>query len=234
MRPSHVPAPSVLSGTRRRCAAVTRLPGYRGKPTARLLGPPPAGDIVLGSECAGVVVAVGAGVNDLRAGDAVVALYGIQSRAPGVDAAATTPLRAASYLADLLALQPRGPYLLGGSSFGGVLAYEMARQPVARGAEVALLAMLDAPGSGCPPELFEDDASILGYLMSQGRPAPEELARLRALAPDARIVVLGSERLRSRRTDHTQDLDWATVIRFQHERIAEVLVIEDLSILLPG
>jgi len=33
-----------------------------------------AGDIVLGSECAGVVVAVGAGVNDLRAGDAVVAL----------------------------------------------------------------------------------------------------------------------------------------------------------------
>lgn len=49
-----------------------------------------------------------------------------------------------------------------------------------------------------------------------------------------RIVVLGSERLRSRRIDHTQDLDWATVIRFQHERIAEVLVIEDLSILIPG
>lgn len=49
-------------------------------------------------------------------------------------------------------------------------------------ADVALLALLDAPGPGCLPELLEDDAAILGYLLCQGRPQPDELARLRGLS----------------------------------------------------
>ena len=40
-------------------------------------------------------------------------------------------------------IQPEGPYLLGGVCIGGVLAYEMARQLVARGQEVAALFLLD-------------------------------------------------------------------------------------------
>jgi amino acid adenylation domain-containing protein len=40
--------------------------------------------------------------------------------------------------------QPNGPYLLGGVSFGGILAYEMARQLRASGQSVALLALFDA------------------------------------------------------------------------------------------
>lgn len=109
------------------------------------------------------------------------AVYGIQARTPTVEAP-TTPALAATYLQDLRTLQPHGPYLLGGSSFGGVLAYEMAHQLRGRGEEVAVLAMLDAPGPGCLPALFEDDAAILGYLLCQGRPASDELARLRALS----------------------------------------------------
>jgi acyl-CoA synthetase (AMP-forming)/AMP-acid ligase II/thioesterase domain-containing protein/acyl carrier protein len=48
------------------------------------------------------------------------------------------------YLDDLLREQPRGPYHLGGWSFGGLVALEMARRLRASGREVALLAILDS------------------------------------------------------------------------------------------
>jgi thioesterase domain-containing protein/acyl carrier protein len=51
---------------------------------------------------------------------------------------------ASRYIEALLPVQPRGPYLLGGWSLGGVIAFEIARQLEARGEPVALLALLDA------------------------------------------------------------------------------------------
>jgi thioesterase domain-containing protein len=42
-------------------------------------------------------------------------------------------------------VQPSGPYVLGGYSFGGVVALEIAQQLVARGERVALLVLLDPP-----------------------------------------------------------------------------------------
>jgi thioesterase domain-containing protein len=44
----------------------------------------------------------------------------------------------------LRSLQPNGPYLLAGWSFGGVLAYEIAQQLVAAGETVSFLGLLDA------------------------------------------------------------------------------------------
>jgi thioesterase domain-containing protein len=52
---------------------------------------------------------------------------------------------ARDYIAEIRAVQPRGPYLLGGFSGGGITAYEMARQLVAEGEEVPLIVMLDTP-----------------------------------------------------------------------------------------
>lgn len=50
---------------------------------------------------------------------------------------------AAHYIQEIRHLQPHGPYHLGGRSFGGAVAFEMARQLRAAGEEVGLLAMLD-------------------------------------------------------------------------------------------
>jgi thioesterase domain-containing protein len=50
---------------------------------------------------------------------------------------------AASYVADLRTHQPRGPYLLSGYCFGGVVAYEMARQLEAQNESVTLLALIN-------------------------------------------------------------------------------------------
>jgi len=57
-----------------------------------------------------------------------------------------TPLAeiARVHVAQLRTVQPEGPYRLAGWSFGGVLAYEMAQQLIAAGAEVDFLGLLDA------------------------------------------------------------------------------------------
>jgi thioesterase domain-containing protein len=46
--------------------------------------------------------------------------------------------------------QPRGPYYLCGASFGGVVAFDMARRLVADGEEVRFLGLLDAYGGAYP------------------------------------------------------------------------------------
>ncbi|HEY3732899.1 MAG TPA: amino acid adenylation domain-containing protein, partial [Streptosporangiaceae bacterium] len=70
-------------------------------------------------------------------------------QAPGLtDASATAASLAGladDYAERVLAAQPDGPYRLGGWSMGGVVAFEIARRLEQAGAEVSLLALLDAP-----------------------------------------------------------------------------------------
>jgi thioesterase domain-containing protein len=50
---------------------------------------------------------------------------------------------ASHYVRELVALQPSGPYRLGGYCLGGTIAFEMAQQLQAQGERVGLVAMLD-------------------------------------------------------------------------------------------
>lgn len=50
---------------------------------------------------------------------------------------------AAFYIKEILEHHPDGPYCLGGSSFGGLVAYEMARQLVQQGKEIGIVALFD-------------------------------------------------------------------------------------------
>ena len=70
----------------------------------------------------------------------------------GAQALPTVEQLAQSYIREMRDVQPCGPYQLLGSSFGGVVAFEMARQLGAAGERVQLLAMLDsfAPGFSRP------------------------------------------------------------------------------------
>jgi amino acid adenylation domain-containing protein len=52
---------------------------------------------------------------------------------------------AARYVEEARSIQPQGPYLLAGYSFGGIVAYEIAQQLAAGGSKVALLAIIDRP-----------------------------------------------------------------------------------------
>ncbi|WP_414585411.1 non-ribosomal peptide synthetase [Scytonema sp. PCC 10023] len=83
--------------------------------------------------------------------------YGLQPM--GIDGESSPLTRiedmAAYYIEALRTVQPRGPYFLGGWSFGGLVAFEMAQQLQSSGHEVALLALLDtaAPVSGNQPSV---------------------------------------------------------------------------------
>ncbi|MCL4674760.1 MAG: polyketide synthase, partial [Pararhodobacter sp.] len=73
--------------------------------------------------------------------------YGLQARGllGGAVPHARLDEAARDYLAEVRQVQPKGPYLLGGFSGGGLTALEMARQLRADGEEVRLLALLDTP-----------------------------------------------------------------------------------------
>ncbi len=91
-------------------------------------------------------------------------IYGVRSQGLGGIA---EPIRrvedmAAFYLKEMREIQPNGPYYLGGYSFGGTVAYEMAQQLVAAGEKVALLAMFDTVVlENMPPDLQPGKAMML-------------------------------------------------------------------------
>lgn len=76
---------------------------------------------------------------------------------------------ARDYISEIREVQPAGPYLLGGFSGGGLIAYEMARQLRAAGEEVAMLVMLDTPLPLREPVSRQDRLAIrLGELREGG------------------------------------------------------------------
>jgi thioesterase domain-containing protein len=72
--------------------------------------------------------------------------YGLQSRGLGGQHTPHSRIEdmAAHYVKEIREFQTDGPYFIGGRSLGGIIAYEMAHQLRAQGAEVGLLAMLDS------------------------------------------------------------------------------------------
>jgi acyl-coenzyme A synthetase/AMP-(fatty) acid ligase/thioesterase domain-containing protein/acyl carrier protein len=64
----------------------------------------------------------------------------------------TIPELAARYVARLVEIEPEGPYVLGGHSLAGIIAYEMALQLRQRGGDVALVFMFDTYGPGFEAE----------------------------------------------------------------------------------
>ncbi|MFY0523094.1 alpha/beta fold hydrolase [Archangium gephyra] len=99
------------------------------------------------------------------------------------------------YVEQVRAVQPEGPYLLGGWSLGGTVAYEMARELRRQGQEVALLVLLDsfAPAGQSTPE--PEAATLLaGFAADLARSAGRELSltpeSLAGLSPDEQLRAL--------------------------------------------
>ncbi|MER5968150.1 amino acid adenylation domain-containing protein [Streptomyces sp. NPDC002055] len=110
-----------------------------------------------------------------------VPLYGLQAQGVG-PATAGDPLPrtleelAAHYTDRLREVQPRGPYRLLGWSTGGIIAQAMATRLQDLGAEVELLAILDAyPAEGFRELPVPDRAEALEALLTMGGHGPESL-----------------------------------------------------------
>lgn len=57
------------------------------------------------------------------------------------------------YIKEVITVQPEGPYFLAGSSFGGIVVYEMAQKLHDMGRQIALVIMFDAYGPNYPNRL---------------------------------------------------------------------------------
>ena len=73
---------------------------------------------------------------------------------------------AAYYIQAIQTLQPQGPYFLGGWSFGGLVAFEMAQQLKRAGQEIGLLAIFDTSASFNKPSLCQSLKFLLGTVWS--------------------------------------------------------------------
>lgn len=90
--------------------------------------------------------------------------YGIQARRLGGRQVGHESVEemAADYIKEIKRIQPTGPYFLGGASFGGLAAFEIAQQLHRNGEKVALLALFD---TGTPeyPVVLPNTTVALSY-----------------------------------------------------------------------
>ena len=107
---------------------------------------------------------------------------------------ATIQQMAAHYIGEVKAVQPRGPYRLLGTSFGGLVTYEMALQLQQSGEQVEFLGMVDTN----PPTCVFEDALDVGHSIRleedprTGRPSSIEASNERV----AEFPPPGSSRIR--------------------------------------
>jgi thioesterase domain-containing protein/NAD(P)-dependent dehydrogenase (short-subunit alcohol dehydrogenase family)/acyl carrier protein len=95
-------------------------------------------------------------------------VFGLQAR--GMDGK-TKPIEsieemAELYLREILQVRPHGPYRLGGASFGGLVAFELARMLAEKNQDTELLFMGDTPAPGEYSKELADEAAVLAYLAS--------------------------------------------------------------------
>jgi thioesterase domain-containing protein len=107
--------------------------------------------------------------------------YGLQAAGlvEGQEALERIEDMAALYLDAIRKLQPQGPYLIGGYSSGGIIAFEMAQQLSRQGEEVGVLAMLDSYRMTPERERVDkDDANLISlFVRTLGRILPVEELR---------------------------------------------------------
>jgi len=121
--------------------------------------------------------------------------YGLQAR--GVEAGQDPHTRiedmAATYIQALRTVQPTGPYLLGGWSMGGVVAFEMAQQLHAQGQPVALLAILDGRIPTQDATFPEQDAEAISLVERYFGISFGPMEALAELPEDEQLTVLLEE-----------------------------------------
>ncbi len=112
--------------------------------------------------------------------------YGLQARGLDENQVPHTRIEdmAAYYIDAIRRVQPDGPYLLGGWSMGGVVAYEMAQQLGAQGQQVSLLALMDSRPSAEDAAPLDEISLLTNFGRDLGLPldrlnlSADELAKL--------------------------------------------------------
>ena len=93
---------------------------------------------------------------------------------------------ASHYIREMCALQPEGPYFLCGSSFGGLIAFEMARQLSVQAQQVGLLALFDTYAPSFP-ELSPEGRTVRHKVRRIVQRADLHLGNFLLLEPEEKV-----------------------------------------------
>ncbi|MFI9123582.1 amino acid adenylation domain-containing protein [Streptomyces bikiniensis] len=177
-------------------------------------------------------------------------------QAAGADAG-VEPVRgierlAADYIAAMRRVQPAGPYHLGGWSFGGFVAFEMARQLHAAGEEVASLVVLDTTALNPDRRPWTDDEALLGWFFwellwlqhgsaTAGDLLPpglatldEKFAYMTRLAVEEGVLPAGSGDAVVRRLFRVYEANWRAAFDYRPGTVDHDLVLVKARDPLPG
>jgi amino acid adenylation domain-containing protein len=154
--------------------------------------------------------------------------YGVQ--APGLDghseAMLTIEAIAACYVEQIRRQQPDGPYLIGGASFGGTVALEVAQQLLGQGQQVSRLVIFDHV-------LFSQRrqakriGDVPGYVLRFSKNVPRWLAEMGAIGPGPFV-----KRIR-RKTGSTGKIIWSWLRGIDPQTVRNVGDMVDYSAELP-
>ncbi|HEV2704336.1 MAG TPA: thioesterase domain-containing protein, partial [Pyrinomonadaceae bacterium] len=124
------------------------------------------------------------------------------------------------YLKAVREVQPSGPYMLGGWSFGGHVAFEMAQQLKRQGEEVSLLVVIDTVSPKLVKSKFSktSDAELLAIMVSEmatdsGKEIDELTEALTPLKPDAQLKYVYDYLVQHRELTTLQDYTLAYLYR---------------------
>ncbi|HKP35522.1 MAG TPA: amino acid adenylation domain-containing protein [Pyrinomonadaceae bacterium] len=120
--------------------------------------------------------------------------YGLQAKGLNGKDEPHTSIKemAAHYIQEMREVQPEGPYLIGGRSSGGTIAFEMACQLEAAGEQVTLLALLDVYPAGYF-KLLPQAKDLRARIQRRTRRVSSHLNNLRQLGLFAKIGYLRSK-----------------------------------------
>ncbi|MEV4319561.1 amino acid adenylation domain-containing protein [Actinocrispum sp. NPDC049592] len=151
---------------------------------------------------------------------------------PGTEPLRTVPELARSYLDAMRRVQPCGPYTIAGWSFGGIVAFEMARQLHAAGEDIDRLVLLDTIALAPGPRT-EVPADVLlewfGWELLRMRdttthieplPAGDQLEVIAAKAVEAGVLPPGSSTAVVRRLFRVFQANWTAALAYQPGVIA--------------
>jgi amino acid adenylation domain-containing protein len=138
---------------------------------------------------------------------------------------------AARYVEALQEAQPHGPYLVGGWSFGGLVAYEMAQQLLRAGESVPRLLMLDCSVPAISEEMSRIDPGLMRafLLVTHAQEAAEAAGKqplpitpydIAGLSPEAQMELLLEEL--QQRDALPFDVDRPTLRRYFDVRVARI------------
>lgn len=145
----------------------------------------------------------------------------------------TTRGIAEHYIKELRQARPHGPYFLGGYSFGGIVAFEMACQLAAQGESVPLVALFDTYSPQENVQMVKDEQKLheplkrvvlrrlVKYYLDRGKPLPPKLRHFYII--DTYGTAIEQYRpnvfpgrltlIRTRTGPGTQDMGWGALAR---------------------